>query len=108
MSQLPRVILLGKPITTPYKDKFLKKFVLLEHLSKSREEFIEKSRPGGAYHDAIAIVRNFQPATKVGLIDPALLDEFPPNVKVFASTGAGHNNVDLSAFTKRGIYYTNT
>ena len=108
MSQLPKVIVLGKPITTPYKDRFLKKFVFLEHLSKSREEFIEKSRPGGAYHDAIAIVRNFQPASKIGSITSALLEEFPPSVKVFASTGAGHNNVDLSALTKRGIYYTST
>ena len=104
---LKKVILLGKPLTHPDAASFCQKYQLVEHLSQDRESFLEQCKKGGRYEGAEAVMRNIQPSTFVGLIDEELISALP-NLKIFASTGAGYNNADIDAFTARKIYYSNT
>ena len=52
-------------------------------------------------HGASAIYRHNTSADHIGVFDAALIDGLPDSVKVIAHNGAGYDQIDIAACTKR-------
>ncbi|RSL87039.1 hypothetical protein CEP51_002452 [Fusarium floridanum] len=73
---------------------------------ETRAEFIEKCRQGG--FDGVVIVhRMYHSVTVTGLIDEELVQALPESVKFICHTGAGYDQIDVAACSKRQIQVSN-
>lgn len=85
---------------------------LIRYECGSIVQFKERLKPGGAYDNIVAIVRNAW--LKAGLLDslrPFATDVvpcYPDTPKLICCSGHGYDAADTDAITARGIWYCNT
>lgn len=74
--------------------------------AKTREDFLNAISKG-EYDDVIAVNRHLHDKN-IGRFDAEIINALPKSVKVIGNVGAGYDQIDVAAATKRGIYVTNT
>lgn len=74
--------------------------------SKSRDEFFSDLK--GKYNDVVAIYRHNDSASSIGVFDAELIAALPESVKFICHNGAGYDQIDIAAATKRGIQVSHT
>ncbi|KIV97770.1 hypothetical protein PV10_01478 [Exophiala mesophila] len=72
--------------------------------SKSREEFFRDIT--SKYEDVDAIYRTSASGTVAGNFDAQFISQLPPSVKYICHNGAGYDQIDVHACTKRNITVT--
>ncbi|RSL49782.1 hypothetical protein CEP53_009045 [Fusarium sp. AF-6] len=73
---------------------------------ETRAEFIEKCRQGG-FDGVVVVHRMYHSVTVTGLIDEELVQALPESVKFICHTGAGYDQIDVAACSKRQIQVSN-
>lgn len=106
MTIQPKVLRVGKVHYAQEKWAELAKTVeVIECTSKTREEFIKDLQ--GKYSDVTNITRTFHSIKDTGRFDEELIQYFPDTVKTVSHCGAGYDQVDPEALTKRNIQLSN-
>lgn len=72
----------------------------------TREHFLDGIKKGEFDH-VIALNRHLHDKT-IGRLDEEIIQNLPKSVKVIGNIGAGYDQIDVAAATKRSIYVTNT
>lgn len=72
----------------------------------TRDDFLAAVKKG-TYDGVVAINRHLHDKS-IGRFDESLISALPESVKVIGNIGAGYDQIDVAAATKRGIYVTNT
>jgi len=80
---------------------------LYEYPDGSREDFISKCR-NGDFKDVFALYRSNDSNKITGNFNEELLDALPKTLKFICHNGAGYDNIDIPACTKRGILVSST
>ncbi|KAI1663432.1 Glyoxylate reductase [Pyrenophora tritici-repentis] len=80
---------------------------LHEYPNGSREDFISKCK-SGEFDGVYALYAGYDSNPIIGDFNAELLDALPKSVKYVCYNGAGYNNIDVAACTKRGISVSNT
>ncbi|KAJ4355530.1 uncharacterized protein N0V89_003547 [Didymosphaeria variabile] len=80
---------------------------LYEYPSGTREEFISKCK-SGAFDGIYALYRSNDSNKYTGNFNDELLDVLPKSLKFICHNGAGYDNIDVPACTKRGISVSST
>lgn len=73
----------------------------------SREDFLSKCR-SGAFDGIYALYRSNDSNKLTGNFNAELLDALPKSLKFICHNGAGYDNIDIEACTKRGIAVSST
>ncbi|KAI8674164.1 hypothetical protein NCS55_00739300 [Fusarium keratoplasticum] len=73
---------------------------------ETRAEFIEKCRQGG-FDGVVVLHRMYHSVAVTGLIDEELVQALPESVKFICHTGAGYDQIDVAACSKRQIQVSN-
>ncbi|KAI8725500.1 hypothetical protein NCS52_00121200 [Fusarium sp. LHS14.1] len=73
---------------------------------ENRTEFIEKCRQGG-FDGVVVLHRMYHSVAVTGLIDEELVQALPDSVKFICHTGAGYDQIDVAACSKRQIQVSN-
>jgi D-3-phosphoglycerate dehydrogenase len=85
----------------------LTRHVKQEYQTGTREEFLSKLK-SGEYNDVIAIYRSNESTSVTGPFDATLVEALPSGVKTITHNGAGYDNIDIPACSKRDISVTST
>jgi len=80
---------------------------LYEYPDGSREDFLSKCKNGG-FKDIFALYRSNDSNKITGNFNEELLDALPKTLKYICHNGAGYDNIDIAACTKRGISVSST
>ncbi|KAF1966353.1 glyoxylate reductase [Bimuria novae-zelandiae CBS 107.79] len=80
---------------------------LYEYPSGTRDEFISKCK-SGAFDGIYALYRSNDSNQYTGNFNDELLDVLPKSLKYICHNGAGYDNIDVPACTKRGIAVSST
>ncbi|KAL1955079.1 hypothetical protein VTO42DRAFT_9068 [Malbranchea cinnamomea] len=80
---------------------------LKEYPTGTRADFLERCR-SGQYDDVVAIYRSNASTPITGPFNANLLSLLPPSVRFICHNGAGYDNIDISACSKRGILVSST
>lgn len=80
---------------------------LYEYPSGTRSEFLSKCK-SGAFEGIHALYRSNDSNKYTGNFDDELLDALPKSLKYICHNGAGYDNIDVPACTKRGISVSST
>ncbi|KAL1604950.1 hypothetical protein SLS60_004491 [Paraconiothyrium brasiliense] len=80
---------------------------IYEYPSGTREEFISKCK-SGAFDGIYALYRSNDSNKFTGNFNDELLDVLPKSLKFICHNGAGYDNIDVPACTKRGISVSST
>lgn len=80
---------------------------LHEYPDGSREEFISKCK-NGDFKDVFVIYRSNDSNKITGNFDQELVDTLPDTLKFICHNGAGYDNIDVKACTKKGISVSST
>lgn len=80
---------------------------IVEPKSDNRADFIAECK-SGALDGIVAAYRTFNSVSITGLINSELLEALPESLKFLAHNGAGYDQVDVQACTKRNIRVSNT
>lgn len=80
---------------------------LYEYLDGSREDFLSKCK-SGAFDGIYALYRSNDSNRITGNFNAELLDALPKSLKYICHNGAGYDNIDVPACTKRGISVSST
>lgn len=72
-----------------------------------REQFIDDCE-SGIYDGILAISRTYESVELTGPFDAELVESLPDSLKFIAHNGAGYDQIDVDACTKRGIAVSNT
>ncbi|GAA91971.1 D-mandelate dehydrogenase [Aspergillus luchuensis IFO 4308] len=106
----PIILHLGDPIAYNhdlYNGPLSTRFTIIRDTSPTREAFIEALK-SDKYGPITALLRpHFSSGKTMSPWDTELISLLPPSVKIFASAGAGYNDIHIPSLTARGIYYTN-
>ncbi|GLB11206.1 hypothetical protein AtubIFM57258_007626 [Aspergillus tubingensis] len=106
----PIILHLGDPIAYNhdlYNGPLSTRFTIIRDTSPTREAFIEALKTN-KYGPITALLRpHFSSGKTMSPWDTSLISHLPPSVKIFASAGAGYNDIHIPSLTARGIYYTN-
>lgn len=73
---------------------------------QTRESFLH-SLSGDKYRGLVAVNRHLHDKT-IGRFDEEVIAALPETVRVIGNIGAGYDQIDVAAATRRGIYVTNT
>lgn len=73
----------------------------------SRSDFISKCRYG-TFKDLFALYRSNDSNPITGDFDAELINALPSTLKFICHNGAGYNNIDVAACSKRGISVSST
>ena len=68
--------------------------------SNSRQEFYNDLKT--KYANSVAIYRHNDSASKIGFFDKELIESLPSSVKYICHNGAGYDQIDVDAATKKG------
>lgn len=107
-SSKPTVLLIG-PLTH-CNDRWTSlgsKYNLLEFRQGTREQFLENCR-NGKYDAVRGCYRSNMSTPATGPFNAELLASLPASWKYIAHNGAGYDNVDVDACTRRGIAVSST
>jgi glyoxylate reductase len=80
---------------------------LYEYPDGTREEFLSKCK-NGEFKDVFALYRSNDSTKITGPFNDELLDALPKSLKFICHNGAGYDNIDIPACTKRGIMVSST
>ncbi|KAF2134797.1 glyoxylate reductase [Dothidotthia symphoricarpi CBS 119687] len=80
---------------------------LLEYPKGGREDFLSKCR-SGEFDGVFVLYRSNDSNPVTGDFNEELLDVLPKSLKYICHNGAGYNNIDIAACTKRGIAVSST
>ena len=80
---------------------------LHEYPDGNREDFISKCK-SGEFDGIYALYRSNDSNPITGDFNAELLDALPKSLKYVCHNGAGYNNIDVAACTKRGISVSST
>jgi lactate dehydrogenase-like 2-hydroxyacid dehydrogenase len=80
---------------------------LHEYPDGNREDFISKCK-SGEFDGIYALYRSNDSNPITGDFNAELLDALPKSLKYVCHNGAGYNNIDIVACTKRGISVSST
>lgn len=80
---------------------------LYEYPDGTREEFLSKCK-NGDFKDVFALYRSNDSNKITGNFNEELLDALPKSLKFICHNGAGYDNIDIPACTKRGILVSST
>ncbi|KAF1915783.1 D-isomer specific 2-hydroxyacid dehydrogenase [Ampelomyces quisqualis] len=80
---------------------------LYEYPDGSREDFISKCK-SGEFDKLFALYRSNDSNPITGDFNAELVDALPKSLKFICHNGAGYNNIDVAACTKRGISVSST
>lgn len=80
---------------------------LYEYPSGTREEFLSKCK-SGAFDGTYALYRSNDSNKYTGNFDSELIEALPESLKFICHNGAGYDNIDVAACTKRGISVSST
>ncbi|BCR86590.1 D-mandelate dehydrogenase-like dehydrogenase [Aspergillus chevalieri] len=80
---------------------------LKEFPSGTREDFIQNCK-NGEYNDVVAIYRSNTSTKFTGPFNAEMLSVLPSSLKYICHNGAGYDNVDIDACTKKGIAVSST
>jgi glyoxylate reductase len=83
------------------------KYNLKEYITGSREDFLLKCE-SGEFDDVVGLYRSNNSVSETGPFDKELVAVLPESLKWVAHNGAGYDNIDVDACTKRGIYISST
>ncbi|RTE82212.1 hypothetical protein BHE90_003306 [Fusarium euwallaceae] len=103
----PKVLLLGEIIHALQSWRGLASLAeIVGPGVETRAEFIEKCRRGG-FDGVVVVHRMYHSVTVTGLIDEELVQALPESVKFICHTGAGYDQIDVAACSKRQIQVSN-
>lgn len=83
---------------------------VLHNHTKSRDELIRAFAPGGPFAHVRGMYRHFGGARSIrvsGRFDPELVEALPNTLKFIVHNGAGYDQLDVPALTRRGIQVAN-
>jgi lactate dehydrogenase-like 2-hydroxyacid dehydrogenase len=80
---------------------------IYEYPEGSREDFISKCR-NGEFEDLFAMYRSNESNPITGNFNEELIEALPSSLKFICHNGAGYDNIDVAACTKRGIQVSST
>ncbi|KAK4624024.1 Putative 2-hydroxyacid dehydrogenase [Fulvia fulva] len=80
---------------------------LKEYGEGSREDFI-KRLDAGEYDDVVGIYRSNDSVAVTGPFDQEMINHLPKSLKYVTHNGAGYDNIDVPAITKREIQVSST
>ncbi|KAF2469410.1 uncharacterized protein BDR25DRAFT_343770 [Lindgomyces ingoldianus] len=80
---------------------------LYEYPDGSRQDFLSRCR-NGDFKDVFALYRSNDSNKITGNFNDELLDALPLTLKYICHNGAGYDNIDVAACTKRGISVSST
>jgi len=83
------------------------KLTLKEFGTGTREEFLRNCQDG-KYDDVVVIYRSNASTDVTGPFDKELVSHLPEALKYICHNGAGYDNIDVDACTKRGIAIAST
>lgn len=86
---------------------YASKYTLKEFRKGTREQFLQNCK-GRQYDDVVTILRSNASTMVTGPFDRELLAVLPKSLKYICHNGAGYDNIDVDAFTERGIQISNT
>jgi glyoxylate reductase len=102
-------LLIGKLSHTKKEWQECAKFAskLYEYPDGSREDFISKGK-SGEFDNLFALYRSNDSNPITGDFNEELVEALPKSLKFICHNGAGYNNIDVAACTKRGISVSST
>jgi glyoxylate reductase len=80
---------------------------LYEYPDGSREDFISKCK-SGEFENVFALYRSNDSNPITGDFNEEMVEALPKSLKFICHNGAGYNNIDVAACTKRGISVSST
>jgi len=80
---------------------------LYEYPEGGREDFLSRCK-SGEYDNLFALYRSNDSNPITGDFNEELIDALPKSLKFICHNGAGYNNIDVAACTKRGISVSST
>jgi len=80
---------------------------LKEYRTGTREGFIHSCQKGD-FDGVVAIFRSNESTTVTGPFTEEIISVLPPTTKFICHSGAGYDNIDVNACTRRGISVSNT
>ncbi|CAK7201486.1 hypothetical protein SEUCBS139899_004191 [Sporothrix eucalyptigena] len=107
-STKPAVLMLGEVVHAHAEFAALSDVANVRSVtSGTRDQFI-KDLDAGLYNDIVAISRTYDSVAFTGRFDEELVAHLPPSVQFLSHNGAGYDQIDVHACTKRGIRVSNT
>ncbi|KAH8727621.1 glyoxylate/hydroxypyruvate reductase [Phaeosphaeriaceae sp. PMI808] len=104
----PKVLLVGRIAHATNSWKSLSSLAeLVESRARNRIEFIEECSTG-RLDNALVIYRTFESVDTTGRFDEEVINLLPATVKFICHNGAGYDQIDVHACSKRGITLSNT
>ena len=102
-------LLIGKLTHTQKEWQDISKIAskLYEYPEGSRDDFISKCR-NGEFRDVFALYRGNDSNPITGNFNAELVEALPSSLKFICHNGAGYDNIDIPACTKRGIQVSST
>lgn len=83
------------------------KYNLKEYITGSRDDFLLKCK-SGEFDKVVGLYRSNNSVSETGPFDKELVEALPKSLKWVAHNGAGYDNIDIDACTKRGILISST
>ena len=103
----PTVLLIGPLAHTDKEwDALGDKYNLKEFRSGTRDQFLIKLKD--EFSDVVGIYRSNLSVAQTGPFDSEICSAMPDCLKFIAHNGAGYDNIDVDAFTNKGIHISST
>lgn len=104
----PTVLLIG--VLTHANNEwqaFGSKYTLKEFRKGTRSQFLANCQ-NGEYDGVAALYRSNMSVSETGPFDQELVSALPKSLKYICHNGAGYDNIDVDACTKRGLLVSST
>lgn len=103
----PTVLLIG-PLAHADKEWYAlgSKYNLKEFREGTREQFLSKLN--GEFSDVMGVYRSNNSVAQTGPFDAEMCAALPKSLKYIAHNGAGYDNIEVEAYTTRGIQISST
>lgn len=104
----PTVLLIGELAHTNTEWKaYGSKYNLKEFRKGTREQFLSNCK-AGEYDNVVALYRSNMSTSETGPFNEELVSLLPTSLKFICHNGAGYDNIEVDACTKRGIKVSST
>lgn len=104
----PTVLLIGGLAHTNQEwESLASKYSLKEFRKGTREQFLSNCK-NGEYQDVVALYRSNASTSETGPFNEELVSLLPKSLKFICHNGAGYDNIDVDACTRRGLRISST
>jgi glyoxylate reductase len=104
----PTVLLIGGLSHTNKEwEELGAKYNLKEFRQGTREQFISNCRRG-EYNNVVALYRSNTSTSETGFFNEELISILPGSLKYICHNGAGYDNIDVDACTRKGLKVSST